>query len=156
MLVTFCLCQKEALIRPVLYLSHFLKRHRETYYNLLQAVRDKGEWENWLKFFLRGVVEVANESTDTARKIVQLREDHRDKLQFSLGKGAGSGLRLLETMYQRPIFTVATVAQVLEVSPQAANSLTERLMKLGIIRETTGNKRNRIFIYDPYVKLFQD
>lgn len=156
LLVTFLLCEQGALTKPVLYLSHYLKRHRSRYYDLLQAVRDKGDWESWLKFFLTGVCEVANEAVDTSRKIVQMREAHRQILIDTLGRGAGNGLKMLESLYQRPIFTVATVAKLLNISTQAANALTDRMMEQQLVTEFTGNKRNRTFRYDPYVKLFTD
>ena len=156
LLITFLLCQQHALIKPVLYLSHYLKRHRGRYDDLLQSIRDTGDWEAWLKFFLTGIIEVANEATDTSRKIVQMRESHRQTLVDSLGRGAGNGLKMLESLYQRPIFTVATVSNYLSVSAQAANALTDRLMDLKLVAEFTGNKRNRVFRYDPYVKLFTD
>ncbi|MCH2076745.1 MAG: hypothetical protein MK180_07635, partial [Rhodobacteraceae bacterium] len=104
----------------------------------------------------RGVSIVANEATETARKIVQLREEHRSILIENLGKGAANGLKLLESLYQRPIFTVNIVADFLDLSPQASNSLTERMEKLGLVREITGNRRNRIYRYDPYIELFSD
>lgn len=156
LLITFCLCEQEALTKPVLYLSHYLKQHRMRYYDLLQATRDEGAWEPWLKFFLQGVAEVANEASGTARKIVQMRETHREQIVASLGKGAGNGLKLLETMYNRPYFNVATVQKLLGVSSQAANNLTDRLETLGLIVETTGYRRHRIFRYDAYVSLFND
>lgn len=156
LLVTFLLCEQGALTKPVLYLSHYLKRHRNRYYELLQAVRDTGDWESWLKFFLSGVCEVANEAVETSRKIVQMREAHRQTLIDTLGRGTANGLKMLESLYQRPIFTVATVASFLSISTQAANALTDRLMERGLVTEFTGNKRNRVFRYDPYVKLFTD
>ncbi len=156
LLITFCLCQQTALGKPVLYLSHYLKKHRARYYDLLQATRVDGAWEAWLKFFLQGVTEVANEAAETAKKIVQLREKHRQILIEELGRGAASGLMLLESLYRRPNFIVANVTQLLSVSSQAANSLTEKLVTLGLVREITGNKRNRVFRYDPYVALFTD
>ncbi len=156
LLITFLLCEREVLIRPVLYLSHYLKRHRAEYYDRLQDIRLTGNWENWLKFFLRGVSEVSNEATDLARRIVQMREDHRASLLNSLGGGAANGLRLLESMYQRPYFTVAQAAGYLDVTVQAANTLTGRMLELELITEITGNRRNRVFRYDPYVALFQD
>ena len=156
LLIAFALCERDVLMKPVLYLSHYLKRHRTEYYDRLQATRDSGDWENWLKFFLRGVSIVANEATETARKIVQLREEHRSILIENLGKGAANGLKLLESLYQRPIFTVNIVADFLDLSPQASNSLTERMEKLGLVREITGNRRNRIYRYDPYIELFSD
>jgi Fic family protein len=156
LLITFLLCHQDALAKPVLYLSHYLKRHRSHYYDLLQSVRDKGDWESWLKFFLTGVGEVANEAVETSRKIVQMREAHRQALIDNLGRGAGNGLKMLESLYQRPIFTVAAVSTLLNISTQAANTLTDRLTELALVSESTGNKRNRVFRYDPYVKLFTD
>lgn len=156
LLIAFILCERETLLKPVLYLSHYLKRHRTEYYDRLQAVRTDGDWEAWLKFFLRGVTEVANEATETARQIVQMREDHRNRLIETLGKGAGNGLRLLESLYMRPMFTVMNVAELLGISTQAANTLTDRMVTLGLVQEITGNKRNRVFSYDPYIALFSD
>lgn len=156
LLVTFLLCERGALIKPVLYLSHFFRMNREEYYSRLQAVRDKGDWEGWLKFFLTGVAAVSDEATETSRRIVQLREAHRGRLVETLGRGAANGLKLLEWMYQHPIFAVAAVARTLDISVQAANTLTERLTELGLIREMTGNRRNRVFIYDSYVSIFND
>lgn len=156
LLITFCLCERAALGKPVLYLSHFLKRHRTRYYDYLQAVRDEGAWEPWLKFFLTGVAEVANEASETARKIVTMREEHRERIIETLGRGTANALRFLETLYQRPIFSVATVSDTLAISAQAANTLTDKLVELGLVREITGNKRNRVFRYQPYVALFSD
>lgn len=156
LLITFCLCERGALAKPVLYLSHYLKRHRARYYDLLQAIRTEGAWEQWLKFFLEGVAEVATEAAATAKRIVQMREDHRGRLISALGKGAANGLKFLETLYTRPYFTVAVVSESLGISSQAANTLTDRLVALDMVREITGNRRNRVFRYDPYVSLFID
>lgn len=156
LLITFILCEQGALQRPVLYLSHYLKQHRARYYDLLQSTRTDGDWESWIKFFLTGVAEVANEATETARAIVAMRETHRESLIQSLGKGAANGLRFLESLYQRPFFNVATVADFLKISPQAANTLTERLAQLGLVNEITGQRRNRVYRYSPYIKLFTD
>ncbi|MGQ0567409.1 MAG: Fic family protein [Gemmobacter sp.] len=156
LLITFCLCQRMTLSKPVLYLSHYFKRHRARYYDLLQATRTEGDWETWLKFFLRGVGDVADEATETAKKIVGMREDHRDRLIHELGRGAANGLKLLEWLYRRPIFSVAQVADLLKLSTQASNSLTDRLVRLGLVSEITGNRRNRVFRYDAYVALFGD
>lgn len=87
---------------------------------------------------------------------MQLREDHGERLIGNLGKGAENGLRLLESLCQRPILTVANVADLLEISPQAANTLADRFEILGLVNEITGQKRNRVFRYDPYIALFSD
>src|SRR5581483_4764134 len=88
LLITFLLCERGALRKPVLYLSHFFKRHRQDYYEKLQAVRDRGDWEGWLAFFLRGVAEVSIEAAETARKILELRERHRKSITEHLGRAA--------------------------------------------------------------------
>jgi Fic family protein len=156
LLITFCLCERDALKKPVLYLSHYLKRHRQRYYDHRQAIRDEGAWEPWLKFFLTGVGDVANEASETARKLVQTRELHRQKLVEKLGKGTANGLKLLESLYQRPIFTVSNASRYLNLSPQAANTLTDRFLELELVTEITGHKCNRVFRYQPYVALFSD
>ncbi|MEM7750188.1 MAG: Fic family protein [Pseudomonadota bacterium] len=156
LLIAFLLCQQTVLQKPVLYLSHFLKRNRSTYYDLLQRTRTQGDWEAWIKFFLQGVAEVSNEATDTARQIVEMRENHRTLMIEGLGRGAANGLRFLESMYRRPIFNVARVSDLLGVTPQAANNLTDRLVQMELVREITGQRRNRVFRYDPYIGLFAD
>lgn len=156
LLIAFSLCEKTVLLSPVLYLSHFLKRNRSTYYDHLQRIRTDGDWESWIKFFLAGVAEVANEATEVSRGIVQMRERHRQTLIDNLGRGAANGLKFLESLYRRPIFNVGNVTELLSISPQAANSLTDRFEELGLVNEITGNRRNRIFRYDQYVQLFID
>lgn len=156
LLITFLLCERDALIRPVLYLSHYFKAHRREYYERLQATRDDGDWEGWTKFFLDGLAEVANEATETARAIVDMRERHRDTLVHELGKGAANGLKLLESLYMRPIFSVSDATELLQITHQAASNLTHKLEEAGIVREITGNRRNRKYAYDPYIALFSD
>src|SRR5207248_1342279 len=94
LLITFMLCEHKILRKPLLYLSYFFKKNRSEYYDRLQAVRDAGQWEQWLKFFLKGVAEVAEEATTTARKIVQLRESHRKLVTDNLGRSTGRALGL--------------------------------------------------------------
>lgn len=154
LLITFLLCQREILLKPVLYLSHFFKRHRLEYYERLQAIRDHGRWEEWLEFFLRGVSEVSLEATGTARKILALREDHRAAVTAKLGRAAANGLRVLEFLYQRPVLAVADVQSLTGNTYTAANKLVSNLCGLGILVEATGYRRNRVFRYQPYINLF--
>jgi len=156
LLITFLLTERQVLHKPVLYLSHYFKRHRQAYYEHLQAVRDRGEWESWLAFFLRGVVEVAHEATETARRILQLREQHRVAITEHLGRAAGSGHRVLESLFDRPIVTVAEVQGITGTTYAAANQLVGRLVQIGILHEMTGYARNRRFRYAPYIALFND
>ncbi len=156
LLITFLLCEKQVLLRPVLYLSHYFKHHRQAYYEHLQAVRDEGAWEQWLEFFLTGVFEVSQQATETARRILALRERHRQLITDEFGRAAGNGQRVLEYLYQHPIVTVTKLRDLIETSYPAANNLVAQFERHGILRETTGQKRNRRFIYRDYVDLFYD
>lgn len=156
LLVTFLLCERDVLQQPVLYLSYYLKRHRQEYYDRLQATRDAGDWEGWLLFFLRGIAEVATEATDTARRILALREDHRARIAGHLGRAAGNGHRVLERLFERPILSVHDVQRLTGTTYSAANQLVARLSDHAILREFTGHRRNRRFRYEDYIRLFDD
>ncbi len=156
LLITFLLCEQKVLLKPVLYLSHYFKRHRTKYYELLQATRDRGAWEDWLEFFVRGVTEVSREATETARRILALREQHRSIITDHLGRAAGNGHRVLETLYERPILAVRDVQTLTGTTHQAASSLVAKMTEHGILREVTGYKRNRLFCYQPYIDLFSE
>jgi len=156
LLITFLLTERGVLHKPVLYLSHYFKQHRRTYYEHLQAVRDQGAWEAWLAFFLRGVIEVAGEAAETARRILQLREQHRAAITAQLGRAAGNGHKVLESLFDRPIVAVNDVQKMTGTTYAAANSLVSRLVKLGVLSEMTGYARNRRFRYAPYIALFSD
>jgi len=154
LLITFLLCKENILLKPVLYLSYFLRRNRQAYYELLQATRDKGDYEAWLKFFLRGVDEVSVEATNTARAIVELREAHRLLIADKFGMAARNGVRLLEYLFQSPYLSVNDVAKHLGVTFVAANKIVKRLVEAEMVREITGQARNRQFMYEPYLRLF--
>ncbi len=156
LLITFFLCQKEILLKPVLYLSVFLKKHRTEYYERLQAIRDTGDWEGWLAFFLRGVAEVSNEAVETIRRILTLREKHRGIITERFGRSAGNGLKVLERLYRLPILSVTDVQDITETSYTAANHLVARFVDAGILQEATGYQRNRQFRYAWYIRIFSD
>jgi Fic family protein len=156
LLITFLLCEREILIKPVLYLSHYFKQHRQQYYDLLQSVRDTGDWESWLAFFLNGIIEVSNQATETARRILDLRESHRLTITDHLGRAAGNGHKVLEYLYKRPIISVNDIVKLTGTSYPAANKLVERMVENDILREITGQSRNRRFRYDAYINLFSD
>jgi Fic family protein len=140
----------------VLYLSHYFKQHRQAYYEHLQAVRVSGTWEAWLSFFLRGVIEVAVEAAETARQILLLRERHRGAITDRLGRAAGNGHKVLESLFERPIVTVNDVRKLTGTTYVAANSLVARLVDLGVLNEMTGYVRNRRFLFAPYIDLFNN
>ena len=154
LLITLLLCHGGVLHRPLLYLSHYLKRHRDDYYALLMAVRDQGDWEGWIRFFLAGVAETAEEATTTARTIVQLRDAHRARVHDD-GLGL-NGLRLIDLLFERPLVNVNLVKDSLDVSFVTANKLVERFAAVGLVNEVTGGRRNRVFRYTPYLSLFTD
>ena len=116
LLITFLLCEQNILQRPLLYISYYFKKYRTEYYDCLQAVRDSGNWEGWLKFFLRGVYEVAQEAAATARKIVTLKEEHRQLVLNTMGRRSGNAIALLESLYFRPIFTVEHAEKITNLS----------------------------------------
>lgn len=154
LLITFFLCQQNILQKPVLYLSHYFKQHRSEYYEKLQRTRVSGDWEGWLKFFLRGVADVGRQATDTAREIVDLREKHRHIIMNEFGGTAANANKLLEYLYSHPTVSVNSVKEVLQVSFPNANSLVEKFCKNQILFEITGQARNRVFSYSPYINLF--
>ncbi|MGB5338302.1 MAG: Fic family protein [Gammaproteobacteria bacterium] len=156
LLITFLLCEREILSKPVLYISHFFKQHREQYYNLLQATRDSGDWESWIKFFLEGITVVSGEATETARQIVALREQHRQLITTEFGRVAANGLTVLESLYSRPIISVNDIVDLTTVSFTAANQLMQKFEHHGLLAETTGQARNRRFRYGAYINLFSN
>jgi Fic family protein len=159
LLVTFLLCQKRALERPLLYLSHYLKQHRTAYYDRLMSIRDDGDWEGWLKFFVRGVHEVSREAADTARSILRIREEHRQLLSKKLAKDKLTATPydfvFLEYLFEQPITTVRLAEERLKCAFVTANKVVERFVKLGLLEEMTGFQRNRRFRYAPYLALFE-
>jgi Fic family protein len=155
LLITFLLCQQGILQYPLLYLSHYFKQHRSEYYELLQSIRESGDWESWLKFFLKGVDEVSQEAAATAKQIVRLREEHREIVQKALRRGAAKGLVLLEMLYHRPIVSVKQAAAEVKLTFKAANDLIGQFVELGILAETSGRQRNRLFGYESYLALFK-
>ncbi len=144
LLITFLLMQQKVITRPILYLSYHLKRHRAEYYDRLNAIRVAGDWEGWVRFFLRGVYETASEATETAQRIVRLRERHQREIGHH-GYGMNE-VRLIDLLFQRPLVNVALVQQELGVeSFQTASKAIERLVALGYLEEITGRKRDRVF-----------
>jgi Fic family protein len=156
LLITFILCCEGILHKPLLYLSHFFSMHKLEYYAHLQRVRDSGDWESWLKFFLRGVNEVAQEATMTAMNIVQLREKHRNIVASSFSRSAGSAYQLLEYLYRRPIITVNGVAEVTDLSYQNANRLVMKFQENDLLRQMDTYQRNRRFMYADYLAMFSE
>ena len=155
LLITFVLCAEGVLSQPLLYLSLYLKSHREQYYDALQRVRTHGEWDAWLGFYLEGVEEVARTATQTARAIMRLFEADHQRIQ-RLGKAAGSAIRVHDLLKRQAIISIPLAAKTLELTQPTISASVERLVKLGIARESTGKQRDRQFIYSAYEKILNE
>ena len=156
LLITFLLTERGILHQPVLYLSRYFERRRQEYYDRLLAVTDRGDWEGWMLFFLRGVAEVGEDAATLAQRILLMREDHRRLVTDTFGRTAANGHVVLERLYEFPVTWVSDVEDLAGVSYTAANQLVARLVDAGILREITGQRRNRVFIYQSYTDLFND
>ncbi len=119
-------------------------------------MRDLGTWEEWLTFFLHGTVEVSNQATETARRILTLRESHRQTITERFGRAAGNGHRVLEHLYEHPIVSVNDVQTLTGTTYQAANELVSKFMGNALLEEITGQARNRKFEYRSYIDLFRE
>jgi Fic family protein len=152
LLITLILVEAGVLREPILYLSLFLKSWRDDYYRLLQEVRQAGAWETWMEFFLTGVAETAEQASETARDLIAMFEEHR-QLISGLGRSAPSALRVHEFMQARPVVTIQSVTDGLETSFPTASGALEKLTDLGVVRETTGKQRGRVYAYSDYLTL---
>ena len=151
LLITFLLCQQEALKRPLLYLSAYFKEHQEEYYARLYAISNEGDWEGWLKYFLKGVEQVSREATGTARAIIAMREEHRQVVQQ--GVPGRYGLPLLDFLCQNPVIMVGRIERNLGVSYVTANNLAHSFEELGLLEEITHRPRNKVYRYQPYLDI---
>jgi Fic family protein len=155
LLITFMLCHGGVLARPLLYLSYYFKANRNEYYDRLNRIRFEGDWESWVRFFLRGVADVAKQAAETAMKILDLRARCDEKLRRAKIRGTATALRLLDQLFEHPVTTAATVGAWLDVSKPTANDLLATFEKAGLLRETTGLTRGRVFAFEPYLKLLR-
>ncbi len=155
MIITFLLCARGVLRKPLLYLSYYFKLHQQEYYDRLQAVRMAGDWEGWILFFLQGVAEVAKEATDRALRIRDLLERDNARIRKKLARRAGTALNLLELVTQQPVVSSHWLVPRLEVSQPTVDKLLADLDELGILREITGRSRGRRFAYTDYLELFE-
>jgi Fic family protein len=155
LLITLLLCDAGVLREPLLYLSLYLKERRSTYYDLLDAVRRQGDWERWLAFFIEGVRQTADSAVTTADRLGILFRDDRERI-IGTGRRAGSALRVHDALKARPLASVQDVSARSGLSFPAASSSMELLVELGIARERTGRRRNRIFAYDRYLSILSE
>ncbi len=155
LLITFLLCHAGVLKKPLLYLSLYLKKHREEYYDHLDRVRRTGDWEGWLAFYLEGVQVTADNAASTAQRITELFQLDQERLQ-PLGRKAGSLLRVHDALTKRPVVSIKEVTEQTGLTFPPASSAMQLLSEMGIVRELTGKGRNRLFVYDKYLELLSE
>ncbi len=155
LLITLLLCAEGALSQPLLYLSLFFKERRMEYYEALQRIRSEGDWEGWLMFYLSGVLKVSGQATETAKKVIAMFQQHQQKIQ-RIGKAAGSALRLHDHFKKKVIISLTTAQKELHLSFPAVNKAMSNLQKLELVRELTGRQRNRLYCYEPYLKVLAE
>lgn len=155
LLITLLLCAKGALKQPLLYLSLYFKAHRSQYYDHLQRVRTEGAWEEWLQFFLEGTATTAQEASETAMRVLRLFSADRRKIE-KLGRSASSALRVHEYMQRKPIANIAAAAKALKLSIPTVTVALNHLVRLGIVEEVTGKRRDRLFTYSRYFNIVSE
>ena len=154
LLITLYLVDKGILKRPVLYLSDFFERHRTLYYDNLTGVRTHDNMAQWLKFFLVGVIETAQKGTDTLNGVMRLKQSVESQIA-AFGKRGADARILLDHLYKNPVVSAPETILLIGKTPQTAYNLIADLEKLGILKETTGAQRNKLFSFEPYIKLFE-
>jgi Fic family protein len=155
LLITFLLCAEGVMREPLLYLSLYFKQHRQQYYDLLQAVRLTGDWEAWLKFFLTGVEETANQAAATAKALMKLAAEDEQRIQ-GIGKASGSALRVHRLLQSQPILSIGAASRQLGISVPTVTSSLKHLTVLRIVLETTGRSYGRIFAYNQYLMILNE
>ena len=155
LLITFQLCSDGVLVEPMLYLSLYFKQHREVYYNLLTHVRETGDWETWLEFFLEGVIETAGAAVDTAHRLLMMLDADRETLERQ-GRRVGSVLRVHEALANKVILSLTGIRKLTGLSFPAASAAMDILAEQGIAREFTGRRRARLFAYSEYLAILNE
>ncbi len=155
LLITLLLCAEGILQEPLLYLSLYFKQHRETYYDLLQRVRTEGDWESWLDFFLTGVYETANQAVQTSRNTLDLFQNDRRRIE-TLGRSIGTTLRVFKLLQSMPLVTILRASQETKISVPTVTAALTRLQGLGIVREITSKRRDKLYSYENYIQLLSE
>jgi len=153
LLIPLILVEANIIHEPLLYLSVFFKKHRQTYYERLNQVRLTGDWEGWLLFFVDAIAETANQAVNTAMQLNDLRQQDKASLS-NIGRQAGSVNQILDALYEHPI---ASINKIIELTGLTAATVGKSLdvleQQLGIVKEITGQKRNRVFAYTAYIEI---
>lgn len=154
LLIALMLHESKALGQPLLYLSLYFKQHRRVYYDLLDSVRQEGDWEAWVEFFLEGVEETASGAVQTARRLVALFEHDQSALKAK--RGSSSLIHALNALRQRPVSSIGQVAQLSGLTFPTASKALQTLTEEKIVKELTNRRRNRVFVYDAYLQILNE
>ena len=152
LLITLLLCEQKVLQQPMLYLSLYFKQHRQYYYELLNNVRTTGDWEAWLDFFAEAVIFTATQAVETAQQLFGLSAQDQEKIN-TLGRAAKSTLKVHRALMEQPIATSGWLVEKTGITPATVNKALGHLQQLGIVRELTAQKRNRLFSYNRYIEI---
>lgn len=152
LLITFMLCAENVLREPVLYLSLFFKKHRRLYYDRLNGTRENEGWTEWLDFFLQGVRDTANQAARMAGKIDKLFQADKEKIE-RFGRGASSALLVYRYAQVNPLFSIRNAAREAKVSFPTASAAVTRMTEAEVLRESSGKRRDRLFLYERYLDL---
>jgi Fic family protein len=155
LLITIFLMQKGILSAPVLYISYFLKKNRIEYYDRLSEVRNKGNYEQWVKFFLQAVCESAKDATETTYELIELHERSTAIIK-GFGRGAKTALRLLQYLEENPIIDIQKTALALGLTYKTVSNAVNRLREVGALSQMAGKQRNRTFAYRAYLEILKD
>ena len=155
LLITLYLVSEELLEKPVLYLSYFFEKNKSLYYDNLSLVRKSNDLTQWVKFFLVAVIETSNKGIDTLKKILDLKEKIESEILDTFGKRIGKARILLNHLFRHPIVDSKAVSKLLKITQRPANEIINKFIELGILKEITGFKRNRLFEFEKYLNLFR-
>ena len=153
-MIPLYLVSKGILQKPVLYLSDFLGKNRNLYYDNLTAVREKNDLGQWYKFFLAGVMETSRNGIRIFDSLMQLQKQTDSDIQ-SLGSRAIKAKKVIEYLYKRPMIAADKVSETASISMPSAYKLITDLEKLGILKEMTGGQRSRTYVFENYIKIFR-
>jgi Fic family protein len=155
LLITFILCVEGIMCKPMLYLSLYFKTHRQSYYDHLQLVRETGDWEEWIQFFLKGVIETAHQAVETAQRILTLFSEDQKKIE-TIGKPSASTLIVHHYLQKHLITEAKKIVTHCKITLPTANKSLRHLADLGIVKEATGKARNKIYVYQEYLDILSE
>lgn len=150
LLITFYLCWKKVMQKPLLYLSYYFKLHRQEYYDRLNLVRERGDYEQWITFFLKGIIWTSESALETSKNVLMIADKHK-KILFHKKISSPLAMALLDYLFVKPHLSVQEVAQHFQISYQVAQSLIKQFVSMEIVKEVTGKKRDRRFSYWEYL-----